>query len=56
MANFKKLMFVPVALIMVLALWPRAGWAQTVYGTIAGTVLDASGAAIPSTSVTLTNM
>ena len=55
MDNFRKVIFVPVALVMLLALWPRIGQAQQVYGTIAGTVLDASGAAIPGASVTLTN-
>ncbi|MGO8788816.1 MAG: carboxypeptidase regulatory-like domain-containing protein [Terriglobia bacterium] len=55
MANFRKLMFVAVALVTLLALWPRTGQAQTVYGSIAGTVLDASGGAIPGAAVTLTN-
>lgn len=56
MENFRKVIFVPVALVMLLALWPRTGQAQQVYGTIAGTVLDASGAAIPGAGVTLTNL
>jgi len=56
MENFRRIMFVPVALVMLLALWPRTGQAQQVYGTIAGTVLDASGAAIPGAGVTLTNL
>ncbi|MGO8817233.1 MAG: carboxypeptidase regulatory-like domain-containing protein [Terriglobia bacterium] len=56
MATFRKVMFVPVALVMLLALWPRTGQAQQVYGSIAGTVLDASGAAIPGAAVTLTNL
>ncbi len=56
MSYLKKLMFVPVAVVFLLALWPRAGWGQTVYGSVAGTVLDASGAAIPGTTVTLTNL
>ena len=56
MSYLKKLMFVPVAVVILLSLWPRAGWGQTVYGSIAGTVLDASGAAIPGTAVTLTNL
>jgi len=56
MFQFKKLTTVPVAAIFLFTLWPRAGYSQTVYGSIAGTVLDASGAAIPGTSVTLTNL
>src|SRR5208283_2194035 len=56
MTYLKKLLLVPVAVIFVMALWPRTGWSQTVYGSIAGTVLDASGAAIPGTTVTLTNL
>jgi hypothetical protein len=55
MENLRKVLFVPVALVMLLALWPRTGQAQQVYGTMAGTVLDASGASIPGAAVTLTN-
>jgi Carboxypeptidase regulatory-like domain/TonB dependent receptor-like, beta-barrel len=33
-----------------------AGWSQNVYGTIAGTVTDASGAVIGAATVTLTNL
>jgi hypothetical protein len=32
------------------------GWAQAVYGSIAGTVLDSSGAAVPGASVTITSL
>jgi hypothetical protein len=56
MTYLKKFMLVPIAAVLLLALWPRAGWSQTVYGSIAGTVLDASGAAIPGTTVSLTNL
>src|ERR1044071_7759470 len=33
-----------------------ATWAQTTFGTIVGSVTDASGAAIPQVQVTLTNI
>ncbi|HVH71945.1 MAG TPA: TonB-dependent receptor, partial [Candidatus Dormibacteraeota bacterium] len=42
--------------IVVLALTPASGWGQNVYGTIAGSVSDSSGAAIASANVTLTNL
>lgn len=44
------------AAVLILALTPVALWGQNVYGTIAGTVTDSSGAAVSSTTVTLTNM
>jgi len=56
MSHIKKLVLVPLAVAFLLALSPCASWGQTVYGNIAGTVLDASGAAIPGTAVTLTNL
>ncbi len=56
MTHLKKLLLVPITVIFVMALTPRTGQAQMVYGSIAGTVLDASGAAIPGTTVTLTNL
>src|ERR1700686_4464710 len=41
---------------VILALAPAAVWGQNVYGTIAGTVTDSSGAAIGGTNVTLTDL
>jgi hypothetical protein len=51
-----RVKFLSITVVFLLALWPRAGWGQTVYGTLAGTVLDSSGAAVPGTTVTLTNI
>jgi hypothetical protein len=42
--------------VLVLLLGPTAVWSQNVYGTIAGTITDSSGAAVTGTSVTLTNL
>ena len=41
--------------------WPSSGWpetpsAQAVYGSIAGTVADSSGAAVPGATVTITSI
>jgi outer membrane receptor protein involved in Fe transport len=52
MKNFTRLMLV-TGLFMLVA---RPGWAQTVYGSMAGTVTDASGGAIPDATVTLANI
>ena len=54
MSNLGKLALVLLA-VALLALTPTAGRAQNVYGTIAGTVTDSSGAAISDATVTLTN-
>jgi len=51
-----RVKFLSITVVFLLALWPRAGWGQTVYGTLAGTVLDSSGAAVPGATVTLTNI
>jgi len=56
MPNLRKLGFIFLTAVVVLALTPTAGWAQNVYGTLAGTVTDASGAAISDATVTLTNL
>src|SRR5579859_3974040 len=45
-----------LAAVLIFALTPAAVWGQNVYGTIAGTVTDSSGAAIGNTTVTLTNL
>lgn len=42
--------------VVALALWTGTGWGQTFYGSISGTVLDATGAAVPGAAVTLTNL
>src|SRR5712664_35581 len=51
-----QLLLTFLAAIVVLALTPTPGWSQNVYGTIAGTVTDTSGAAVANATVTLTNM
>src|SRR5882762_1640265 len=56
MLHLRKLWLAFLAAILVLALTPPAGWAQNVYGTIAGTVTDTSGAAVANATVTLTNL
>jgi len=55
MQDFRKFGLAFLLVILVLVLAPSGGWAQNVYGTIAGTVTDTSGAAIGSANVTLTN-
>src|ERR1700756_2418512 len=45
-----------LAAVLVFALTPAAVWGQNVYGTIAGTVTDSSGAAVGDTTVTMTNI
>jgi len=56
MTNLKKLQLPSLTIIFVLALSLQTTQAQNVYGTIAGTVTDASGATIADTTVTLTNL
>src|SRR5947207_8734181 len=56
MANLKKLQLLPIAVIFVLALPLQTARAQNVYGTIAGRVTDASGAAVADATVTLINI
>src|SRR5215469_10868865 len=56
MLHFRNLGLVFFATILILALTPTTGRAQNVYGTIAGTVTDATGAAISEAAVTLTNL
>jgi len=56
MANLGKLALIFLVAVVVLALTPPAGWGQNVYGTMAGTVTDTSGAAVANATVTLTNL
>jgi Carboxypeptidase regulatory-like domain len=44
-----------LVLCLTAVLWTLSGYAQTPTGTIEGTVLDSSGAAIPNVTVTITN-
>jgi carboxypeptidase family protein/TonB-dependent receptor-like protein len=55
---FRKLQLLPLplAIVAVLALSLQTTQAQNVYGTIAGTVTDSSGAAVPDAAITLTNL
>ena len=52
-ANYKIL---PLLVVLLCAVSLQNAWGQTVYGSIAGTVTDSSGAAISGTVVTLTNL
>ena len=47
---------VSLAAFLIFALTPATVWGQNVYGTIAGTVTDSTGAVISNTLVTLTNI
>jgi hypothetical protein len=51
-AMFRLLLGVAVASVLI----PITAWSQNVYGTVAGTVTDSSGAAVADTAVTLTNL
>ncbi|HEX6804914.1 MAG TPA: carboxypeptidase-like regulatory domain-containing protein [Terriglobales bacterium] len=51
-----KLHFVWLVVAVALAIFTPAAPGQNVYGTISGTVTDASGAAVPGATVTLTNL
>ena len=56
MPNLRKLLFASLVSMVLLAFTATPGWGQNVYGTIAGTVTDSSGAAIASATVVLTNL
>ena len=56
MTNLRTLGLALLAATVILVLTPSSGWGQNVYGTITGTVTDASGAVISDAAVTLTNL
>ncbi len=51
-----RLLVVLAALTVVALAWPTAARAQAVYGSIAGTLEDSTGAALPGASVTITSV
>jgi Carboxypeptidase regulatory-like domain/TonB dependent receptor/TonB-dependent Receptor Plug Domain len=51
-----RLLLIPAVLICGLAIRPAAGAAQTVTGTIQGTVTDTTGAAVPGALITIQNL
>ena len=46
----------PLVVMVALVLSPRGAWSQSVYGKIAGTASDPSGAAVANARLTLTNL
>ncbi|PYX30639.1 MAG: hypothetical protein DMG77_09090 [Acidobacteria bacterium] len=56
MPQIRKVQFASVVTILLLVVASYPAWGQSVYGTIAGTVTDSSGAAVAGTTVTLTNV
>jgi len=56
MLHFKKHGIVSLVVMMVLTLSSHGAWSQSVYGKIAGSVTDQSGAAIANATLTLTNL
>jgi hypothetical protein len=55
MGNLRRLLIACFVATLVLVS-AKPGWCQNVYGTIAGTVSDSSGASVAAATVTLTNM
>jgi Carboxypeptidase regulatory-like domain len=55
MGNLRRLLIASFVATLVLVS-AKPGWCQNVYGTIAGTVSDSSGASVAAATVTLTNM
>src|SRR5207248_8758174 len=56
MPHLRTIWLARLTAVVVLALMPTPGWAQNVYGTISGTVTDASGAVVANATVTLTSL
>lgn len=56
MPSLGKIRVVCAAVALLSALTPRASFGQNVYGSIAGTITDASGSVIQGANVTLTNL
>src|SRR6476646_4003865 len=51
-----SILAVVVVVLVVIAGWPAPTSAQAVYGSIAGTVADSTGAALPGANVTITSV
>ncbi len=54
--NRRVLPFIFATFVLLFGVWSPTACGQTFYGSIAGTVIDASGGAIPDAAVTLTNI
>src|SRR5215831_17811401 len=56
MRNLRGVLIASLVATLALLLAAKSGWGQNVYGTLAGTVSDSSGAAVADATVTLTNL
>src|SRR5215467_5704353 len=56
MRNLRGVLIASLVATVALLLAAKSGWGQNVYGTLAGTVSDSSGAAVADAAVTLTNL
>jgi len=56
MRNLRGVLIASLVATLALLLAAKSGWGQNVYGTLAGTVTDSSGAAVADATVTLTNL
>ncbi len=56
MPKLKRIALISLVAVVALVLRPTAALSQNVYGTIAGTATDSSGASIPDAKMTLTNL
>src|SRR5215472_1257183 len=56
MRNLRGVLIASLVATLALLFAAKSGWGQNVYGTLAGTVSDSSGAAVADATVTLTNL
>src|SRR5690349_2346102 len=56
MRKVRDLWLASAVAVLLLTISAAAGWGQNVYGTIRGTAIDVSGAAVAEATITLTNL